>query len=85
MAQKLTRKTALEKVTFSLITIFTSRIEYITYVSVYPTECTGIYPPVSIECLNAIWLNESCVVNGTNYPGTLSGSDRETLDTLDVL
>lgn len=56
---------------------------FIFFFSVFPSECSTVYPPVSIECMNTIWLNSSCVSNGTHYPASLV--DTSEIDSLNVL
>lgn len=50
----------------------------------YPDECSSVDAPVSIECMDAIWLSERCIAEGSHYPGNLTGADRTDLDSLTV-
>lgn len=43
-------------------------------------ECESVDAPTSIECMNAVWLDEGCEENGTHYPATLVGANRDALD-----
>lgn len=49
----------------------------------YPPECDHVEAPASLDCMNAVWLTEECIVNGTQYPGNLS--DLSSLETYNVL
>lgn len=51
---------------------------------VYPSECVSPDPPASVECMTAIFLNESCTDKGTHYPGKLSPTDKAEVDVLSV-
>lgn len=51
----------------------------------YPSECSSIDAPATFECMNAIWIEEGCILEGSHCPETLTGVDRTTLDSLSVL
>lgn len=46
--------------------------------------CPSLDPPLTVECMNKIWLNESCIINGTHYPELLTGPEKDVLNTFNV-
>lgn len=51
---------------------------------VYPAECPSVDPVLSMDCMIAIWLNESCTENGTHYPPDLTGTEKDEIDAKSV-
>lgn len=50
----------------------------------YPPECTSDVPPLTQECLNAIWKAEGCSEHGAQYPASLAGDKRSVLDSYNI-
>lgn len=50
----------------------------------FSSECSNVDPPAPIECINALWLNQTCLELGDNYPEKLVGDNRTQVDALSV-
>lgn len=46
----------------------------------FPDICSNVDAPVAEDCMIEIWYNESCVIHGTHFPGTLTGTNRTNLN-----
>lgn len=52
--------------------------------TVFPPECTSVDAPVTIECMSAIFINESCVVEGLHYPHNLTEAEFSLFETMSL-
>nr|XP_039272236.1 uncharacterized protein LOC120346535 [Styela clava] len=51
---------------------------------VYPANCSNYYGPHSVECLETIWENATCLKEGYNYPRNLTTDERNILDEMNL-
>lgn len=63
---------------------FTAYYSLMLVVSVYPDGCVRYYGSHPIECLETIWIDASCVAEGTRYPNKLSSLELSRIDDLNL-